>query len=285
MDNSIKNISLESQYSFSRKCDKFFNNIVFLASILELDKETVSNFSKSLLNYLKHDEIKLSGGRAYLSQKYVYGFFIRQQNHISLATLKQLLLLSFKYMEFYNEIYNNDICWKVIKSNLKIRFTVLEFKNIILPFIVGKLADRTFSNYGDNVFYLFRVLNSENQRTIKKLYLDNLNIKFDYNLFSSLVLYDLINIEQGDYLNIFINDIDIPNERVANRTIFQNPSFNRYSKIDDLINICFKCGINLNNKRFSKFKKVNNYYEWLFNIDGYDYKNFDPFWINQYDTI
>lgn len=51
----------------------------------------------------------------------------------------------------------------------------------------------------------------------------------------------------------------------------------RYNKLDRFIDVCLAHDIELS--QFTEFKIINEYYHWLFDIEKFDYQNFDPKWV------
>jgi len=59
---------------------------------------------------------------------------------------------------------------------------------------------------------------------------------------------------------------------------------NRFRKVDAILNLCFKLNIATNTDDFEPIKASDKYYEWLVDMDNFDYAYFDPQWIGQYGT-
>ena len=55
--------------------------------------------------------------------------------------------------------------------------------------------------------------------------------------------------------------------------------------INELLNICFKFSIKTNTTRFEKIKSLNDYYEWLLDMENFNYLKFDVEWVLAYHTV
>ncbi|WP_109301039.1 hypothetical protein [Aquimarina sp. AU474] len=284
--NALNNVCAEARDKFWNQSSRYFNNMILLLGILDFDKNKTNQLAKKTIKHIENCLNYFKSGHANLTNKYVYQFFIRKHKLIDSTVLKQLILFAYKKENFYLVEYFEDLSHQLRETERKLNFTENQFRNIILPFVKGKLDSRKFSNYDDNVLYLYDLLNESQQEHISNLYLNELDKQFDYNLYYLLVIYNIIEINYNDNLNKFLGTINISEEKSVNRDIFNEPpKYNRYAKLDSLANMCFKCDINLQEPRFSKFKKTNSYYRWLFDIDNYNYKKeFDPYWISEYQT-
>ena len=58
-----------------------------------------------------------------------------------------------------------------------------------------------------------------------------------------------------------------------------------YRDFNNLMNLVFKNKIILPKEFIDRMKGMSDYYDWLMDIDTFDYDKFDPLWIIQYATI
>lgn len=59
----------------------------------------------------------------------------------------------------------------------------------------------------------------------------------------------------------------------------------RFPHLGAMFNLAFKLGSDTSEEKFKPFKGIDPYYDWLLDMDRFDYEQFDPRWITEYDTI
>ena len=58
----------------------------------------------------------------------------------------------------------------------------------------------------------------------------------------------------------------------------------RFNRVNEFMNVVFSLNITLEGDYKSRLQRLNKYYEWIADIDGFNYDYFNPDWINQYVT-
>jgi hypothetical protein len=85
-------------------------------------------------------------------------------------------------------------------------------------------------------------------------------------------------------LNKSIDVVFSEKNNISFKSAFTPSKYHRIPKLNDLINLCFKNNINTSEDRFSKFKTLDDYYDWLLDMKNFDYRKFHPKWIMEYPT-
>jgi hypothetical protein len=57
-----------------------------------------------------------------------------------------------------------------------------------------------------------------------------------------------------------------------------------FRELSNLINLVFKNNIALPQAFIERMNGISDYYDWLIDMEKFDYKKFNPLWINQYPT-
>ena len=266
--------------------NRFFTNLMFLCSILKLEQQDVRKVATKLHKFLKKN-FSLLRYNAHQTSKYVYHFFIRQQSLLKPNTIKTLLLYSFKHDHFFNEYLNSELIDNSLKLKPQIGVTDLQLSKIILPFIDNKIYDNDRLNPYNTVTHIYPIL-TENQKKAFITFYDNILAKnYDHYVFYLLVVHDIMDISRKDYLEQFLNGIDLNNEAESRARGFferRTQTFKRYPKIDGLLNMWFKYEFRMDDSRITVYKGLNDYYDWLLDLDHFDYSKFDMDWLTEYGT-
>ena len=59
---------------------------------------------------------------------------------------------------------------------------------------------------------------------------------------------------------------------------------NRFERVNSILNLCFKFNISTATEQFKPFKSLDSYYDWLVDMDNFNYDLFDSRWIREYAT-
>jgi len=263
--------------NFKERFNKIFRNFVFFSGLLKLENIEVSQITNAIFKILSNDKIL---------EKYntdsVYDFFIRKSTQI-----EKSLMQKFIFYILSNEGYYDSRKLINFFNELKYHKIILDFNETEFIFLMKSIAEKSEirSDYHFAVT-LYQVLGREQQQILKSKLLENLKSEFDRDLFSMMVIYDLIDYNFDGYFDSFLASIDLEKERSSNtnRRMDDSLESKRYSVLDDLFNIVFKFNHDLQDKRFEGFKGISDYYDWLLDIDHFDYSKFDPYWIDDYST-
>jgi hypothetical protein len=125
--------------------------------------------------------------------------------------------------------------------------------------------------------------NIETKNRIKEEIIERLNQRFDWRLYYLSAVYDIL----GTDNEFFSKLIDIHIAAKPKASFFGHYSKDeriRDFRLGAIINLCFKYKIDLKGERFSHLKRYDPYYDWLMDMEDFDYSQFNPRWISEYPT-
>lgn len=262
--------------NFKERFNKIFRNFIFFAGILNLENVEVSQITNGIFKVLSNEIVEKYNADS------VYDFFIRKSTQI-----EKSLMLKFIFYILSNEGYYDSRKLINFFNELKHNKIILDFNEEEFSFLMKSILEKTEirSDYHLTVT-LYQIIVQEQQQAIKSILLEDLRSEFDRDLFSMMVAYDLIDYNLDGYFDSFLASIDLENEHPSNRGRRMDDSLEskRYSILDDFFNIVFKFNHDLQDKRFARFKGISDYYDWLFDIDHFDYSKFNPYWVDDYSS-
>lgn len=261
---------------FESKYNSIFENIVTMGALLELDRKSINKFSILLLNFLKIEKTITTW-----SFESVRIFINKKGKSISNKIRYDYL----NYFMFSTKEHDSETLKIVINSfddgdSLKIsdyRFNLLVNQSITICQKCG--VTHSF----DILFTIFKKVSKDKQDIIRNTIKLKLKTSFSFELFYSANIYDIIELDKKQFYSI-IDKLEIKQKNHTFRSIFSNKEDYQRNSLDQILNLCFKHDINLKQKRFTRLKKVHPYYEWLINMDDFDYKKFNPEWVLNYQT-
>ncbi|WP_294236832.1 DUF4365 domain-containing protein [uncultured Chryseobacterium sp.] len=247
---------------------RILNNIVAIITLLEIEYHKKELIILKVLNDFeklsKHNLIPYSA---------IYLFATREKLHIRKNVLKKIvdifILNNKRYnyitvLEYYFEICTSNELEKLINRVLKINN--LEITNVE-------------NEYFDDLLYSFTLLSKDAKNNLKNKFIKFLDENFDFSLYINLLLYDLIDLSKISFDKSLSYITDMSN---FNKEKFP---FHTYKNFDlyNVMSVVFKYDLEINENLKLQINKVyykeKEYYEWLMDIDGFDYSKFNSYWI------
>ena len=222
---------------------------------------------------------------AYQDQRFVEYFYARKKKDLLVSNFKQIIWTSFNQPHFHSQYYFESISSSIRLSQKFISFTENQFEKIIM-YVTEKCQDCNKIHDASFLVSIYNIIQDQEQRnTITNLIHNKLENKFDYRLLSNAVIFDVIKLGNS-YLSKLIQE---SKPRIVTKgkiqTVNRGKPNERYAELGSLINLCFKENINLLNSEFDILRGRSPYYDWLLNMDDFDYSLFQPEWISEYGTI
>ncbi|WP_299442996.1 hypothetical protein [uncultured Aquimarina sp.] len=285
IDNFFSNEGLRE--AFTNNCEKgnrrfwdyyntIFKNILTLVSICDLDSNYHNLFTKKLITYLEKETFL-----NHLSYDYINHYINRCGKQIKRNLLKKLFFIGLKNPSCHNveffELLSDNFTFEKIKISKSqfISIKKMSFENcnickakhsetIIIP--IWKMIE-----------------NADYKKEIENIILEKLNEKFSFNLFYLASLFDIIKLD-----NVLLKkaiEESLPNDkRNSFKGMFSDIDDNRFDRVNSLLNLCFKFKVDTTTNEFEPFKLLDKYYEWLIDMNNFNYDDFQKDWISEYVT-
>lgn len=267
----------KSNSVFWEKYSSIFCNLLTLVSISNIDPSHINVVSKILLKYLNETNFI-----NHISIKYVRLFIIRKGEYIDKNELYGFLQLILTNGTFHE----NDFIESVI-TQIKKHHTELILDNTTLEELLLVAFDKCkICNHKHSPEFLpsiYNATNSENKKKIKTRIADELKNQFNSNLYYMSAIFGVFNGED-DFFDLFIESAKPKSKAASFKSVFSGTEDNRLPQVNMLLNLCFKNEIDLSQSKFDVFRNIDDYYSWLFDLEHFDYKKFNPKWATEYTT-
>lgn len=284
LEESISLLSEDNKGRFRIKVETERIKFLFLMGKLRLKPAASNRISNVILSFINNDFSNLKRGRSI--KKYIYSFFINQADSISKRNINQFLLSVYKIKDMHDSNYLSQFLNVCERNDIQLRVSNKNFNDLILSHVELELKNDSKIRETEISLELYNFLSSKQQLILKDIYLKKLQITFNFDLFYLLVMYGLIPYDYNNHLWSYIDKINF--DKFINndfRYVFSLSNVNRYSEVDKILNILFMSDVNLNQSRIQRFAEINNYYNWILNLESHNYKDFDPYWVDEYDTL
>lgn len=270
---SFKSYADKDNKYFSDKYNSIFENIITMSSLLELEVDYINIFAKHLLEFLqKTTTIKDS------SYEILSLFFSQKGRFIEPKLLDKYLIYFLNTKKGHNDKVIDDILDSYNNNSLLISngqlIQILENSLQTCQICSTRHTTETLNT-------LYKKVEDKSKKFIKKYIQNSLRSRFDFEIFDYCTMYGIIPKNKALVLS-FINKLNIEGSSKGAPIDSYN---NQYRYLDNLLNLCFKLNINTNSTSFQKFTKISDYYEWIIDMDNFDYSKFNPEWILHFQTL
>lgn len=254
---------------------RYFWNILALLSIVDMPQTFIKACGKNILGFLPdisyRDRSRIHHVASFIKS---WGPVMGKQwlQKVLQAILDNKELHQFNILSAFSELTE--------KSRDSYITTDKMYRQLLQLF--GE-ADAMIRGENENaLFDLYQAMDKK-YRTSLASYIDNLLAeKFNHELFYRACIYDIIKPEPSafeKYLSCF--------ERPDKNTLGRNQVFDEVETmpgLNSVINLSLKYKLPLPAEFIIRFKGLSDYYDWLLDMDSFDYALFDPLWILSYNT-
>jgi hypothetical protein len=154
----------------------------------------------------------------------------------------------------------------------------------IMSFVFKECSICKEKHSEDIIIQIYLLIDSQDfKNKISNIFIQKLQEQFDFNLFYSATLFDVIPFDKNLFSTAIVSSC--PKEsHLTYKGVFFGIKENRYRNVDKILNLCFKLNLATNTDNFQPIKALDKYYEWLVDMDNFDYEHFDHKWIRAYAT-
>lgn len=264
--------------NFKERFNKIFRNFVFFSGILKLETVDVSAVTENIFKILENKTLLER-----FNSWSVYDFFIRKNMQISNCELVRFVFYTVENEGFYDSNKLIALFDELHYNKISLELTDIQFRSLVEHLDPEKYDN---SNGSHLIITFYALLAPDHKQYLKEILLEKLDKKFDAELCSMMLVYDLIDCDDKGYFDFLVASIDITTEIVEPGGLGtdEDSDAKRYAVLDGIFNVIFKYNLSLSDSRFVKFVGISNYYDWLLDIDSFDYSKFNPYWIDGYGS-
>jgi hypothetical protein len=274
-----------SKIHFEEKNDEFIESYarnirsaIVIASQCDFNKKNIQKIATQLCQYVENYAV-------YNDLKFVQYFIELNHDKLQKAHFKKFIFAGITNSSFHYQYYIESISNSVVKSGQVIEFDDNEYKRL-KSLVTSKCVQCNKEHSLTFLVYIHRMIqNIEQRKEIESLINIELSKQTNFELFGLSVIYDTIPLKESLLIK-YVNEakpVIITKGKV--RTFNTGSPEERYYNLSFLLNICFKEDVNLNDDVFDPLRGISPYYNWLLDMENFDYFLFDPKWITEYATI
>lgn len=264
-------------FLFGDKVELIVKNLILILSRVELKSKDINSLIEKLVVFVERIDMRTFFNDEAVNQLVVFQKNIKKEN------LKRIILLLKKYDYAYSSAFSKSIDLFTSKANEN------EVKDLMFHlFEVEKLGNHEIflsNDYAEVIGLLFNGLSLQIRNNLKELITEELKLNFKPDYYYLYTIYDVIDFHEDlfDKFVLSVPDDTQKDERLKN---FIGDSWYYNYRLEQLINLMYSFDIPFSDEIRELSKKTNykSYYDWLMNLDDYDYEDFDIYWILKYKT-
>ncbi|MCK8480953.1 DUF4365 domain-containing protein [Psychroserpens algicola] len=273
----IKNAITEKNYLFTDKVELITSNMILILSRVELNSKNINSLIETLLDF-----IETMDSRSFLNDDAIYQL-VNFQRDINKENVSRIISLLKTHDYIYSSAFSSSIrLFSEIGTEEEVGNLLIEFVGTS-DFSKDELLkdDDTAQAIG----LIIDNLDSGTQKNIRKIIKEELKLIFNPDFFYLYTIYEVIDFD-SELFNKFIENVPDDTKKDERIKSFIGDSWYYNYRLDQVINLMYHFDMPFDKKLRKLSKKTNskNYYDWLMNLEGYDYTNFDVYWILKHKT-
>ncbi len=268
-DSLVVHFKQENTFGFKTTYQKFFSTLLTLLSFLEVDSKKLKEVTSNVFDFISNPNPLIPNK---LSE--VWYFLDKRSEVLSNSIVKSFFFWSLNNPSKFDSLRGLEVCSSII-SEKNISFNKHESNKLI-----GLLSIKLPEIQSSSKNFLVNLGRSSQLEILNEFFkskiIESLDQDFDSTLHYRATFWGVLS-ETERFFDIHRKRAK-PNERwKQNLGLFGVLPRPRYYPLDQFLDLCLK--LNKDTIAFTELKGIDPYYDWLMNIEGFDYSNFDPEWV------
>lgn len=264
----------EKPYVFWNKYHKIFANILVALTVSD-NVSDVSKITAALLDVLKEELFLKKVDNTIISN------FIRVKGqYIASEHIRAMLLLAIENDRLHDPSIFSALKHQILSHHRELVIDDEPTFSEIKRHFLDKCPKCNIRHHDDVIIHVHAFLSTAFKAQVEDQLYSLLQDQFDADAYYLLAMYEVIDYRR--FLNLFIERCNLPTD-VQRRFAYHFTEAN-VEALNMILNLAFKFSIDLSDPRFEKFQGLSLYYDWLLNLDGFDYSKFNPEWVLQHQS-
>ncbi len=249
--------------------NRMFDNILVVLSLLDIDQDFVPVITKKMVSFIRGNSLLYLTSYDYLSE-----FVSKKGKFMNSENLTSLLELYFEDRNLGQFTYHSLLCHIIEQLNVKITIDLLNYFNVTNAMQIGLIRN-------ERIRLLMIASRVISDKTITSKLSATVEETDELELIYWALMYDIpvSKTKEEHYFRLAL-------ERQINRYAHSDDFYGRLNSLgNEMINIAFMKGYELNSERFQPLAQLSEYFNWLLNIGTYDYSKFQFEWLFYYFNV
>lgn len=264
-------------YFFLNTLHRMTINLITVCSLAETKKDLTNKLIRSILNIAKEEKLIRKTEHQYLAY-----FLVKKGKSLDKQLLKELIETAITNEQFHDEqIFDalNKLVNKFHKTVLIDKPSVLD---AIENFFMKKCPKCNELHYKDCLLYIYELVTPAFRDKIKEFIEAQVATGKEWDLFYMASMFEIIDVKK--YIAAYLPEFDnIPKELPKYPSMFRDGREAIMFGLNELINLSIKFKLPIQDL-LQKYKGISDYYDFIIDMDNFEYKKFKPEWVMEYQT-
>lgn len=266
-------------FYFQHKKIRTLQNLLVVTAVTEIDTATISEIGAVIVEICRHEKLFRK-----TEHKFFAEFLRRKGKHLSTDTIKELISLVINDEQFHEgeigrplqHLVNKYFPALIIKGRKQYEAIV---NNFIKP--CPKCKE---THHRDLLLSIYRMLSPSLQKDLKEKLAELLREKFNREDYYYFAVYGLVDYEE--FWELYCEPFaTVPAGPLTKQRTFFHQGEAVLNGFSELLNLAFKYKLDLRHSLYQRYKGLTPYYDWLLDMEGFNYKQFKPSWTLEYSTM
>jgi hypothetical protein len=273
----FEELNLEENFQFQQKYTKILSNILVLAGYLVLSNEDVNELAGLLKHYFGW-QTKMRHHRA---GKFMKAFLQKKGDQLRITVINEYFDFLFQNEFFHDEQFLDELADTYVKKNERVEYNAVRREQIEL--LMGPNCPVCKRQHEPTMWVPFyHLAKTDLDRTfIKEKIVEILNRQFSWRLYYVAAIYGILGIDEAFFRQLIDVKVQKGPRPFSN---YSADELNRDFRLGAIINLSFKYGIDTSTAQFDHMRGFDAYYDWLLDMNNFNYDDFNPRWVSEYGT-
>jgi len=260
---------------FWDKYKRIFANLILFITIADSKTLNYAAIFDLLLKILPDEKFLRK-----FDEKIIADFVREKGLYFSTEQIKKFLILCINNEKLHAGDIFRAINFQVSKYHPSIVIDRKIYPHIIRNFLDECPKCKSF-HHSEILTQVYGLLSPVLKKNLQKKLIAQLKTNFKPDVYYTLAIHDIIDYKA--FFDQYLQASEPPSEPNKRRPIYDQTVANYY-RLSEILNLAFKFKLDLREERFQRFKGISDYYDWLLDMDNFDYSKFDAKWILAYRT-
>ena len=255
---------------------EIFTNCLCIAAMIQMNDNQAETISREIMACFSKAD--LPSPDAYVQ---VNSFFSSKRTQLSTDLIAELIIFFLQFKDMYLEKRLGILTSELKTRKQIIRLPTLQRKQLFKYAFDGDMDELRYFN---TLAFFHPIASTQFKKEIEKCIFAQLRNKFDAYHYYNLVINDVLPFLGCEFFDKFIDATYPDPSQYSFRNNFYGHQDNEYPLFDMFFNLCFKFGLNPREITEKKMGGFGDYYDWLLDLNGFDYNKFKILWLGLYPT-
>ncbi len=263
-----------NNFFFWEKYKRMFSNLLLFIALSDSTDIDYDTIFAALIKILPEEKFLRK-----FDENIIADFLHQKGNIVKSETIKKFMLLAIDNNKLHEGIIFNSLKNQISKYHPSLVIRDKKTYKLILQNFLKECPKCKQFHDSEILVSIFFILSDRLKKDLISKVKEKLMVNFLPDLYYKFAIHDII-----DYREFFDKYLENSPPKQPRALHPLNYGIANYFRLSEILNLAFKFNRDISAHEFQKYKGISNYYDWLLDMNNFDYSKFDPKWILAYPT-